>query len=66
MRIIVKSEKYSCTCCRKMTEVEEMFDIEDERICVDCFGGRFFPALERLGYEIIKLNGRAIPRRSEN
>lgn len=48
--------KYQCAKCKKMTEVHRTFDIEDEVICVECFGIKHFPRLEKMGYKVEKIN----------
>jgi hypothetical protein len=52
---LITKTKYQCSKCRKVVEEKLTFDIEDEVICDKCFGEKFFPALEKMGYEIKKL-----------
>jgi DNA-directed RNA polymerase subunit RPC12/RpoP len=61
MKIAVK---YMCACCKKMVDEASTFDLNDEVVCDICFGGRFFSALERLGYIILKSDVKLQDRRN--
>ena len=51
-----------------MFDEKECLSVGDDNLCGICFGEKFFPRLENMGYEILKKNVRSItvPYRGKN
>lgn len=54
MRVLGVRVRYMCSSCRAMYDELDMFELGDDVVCVGCFGVRYFPALEWLGFEVKK------------
>ena len=65
MSVLEVRVRYTCSSCRAMHDRVRMFDLGEEVVCEGCFGMRYFPALEKLGYEIKKIRDVRVNRRKD-